>query len=109
MVASKVSIKLLKPHPKNQEYYSDLPEEKRQEINRSIEAHVIRDPLKVLSDYTVVAGHQRLRIAKELDLEKVPVVILDVTPDEAECLLIADNEERRQGRSWSKPQYPLLG
>jgi ParB family chromosome partitioning protein len=95
-VRSEIPVSLLKAHPKNQEYYSNLSDEKYQEIKRSIEAHGIRDPLKVLPDYTVVAGHQRLRIARELGLEKVPVVILDVSLEEAEYLLIADNEERRQ-------------
>lgn len=95
-MTSKVSVSILKPHPKNQEYFSDLPDEKYREIKRSIEAHGIRDPLKVLPDYTVVAGHQRLKIALDLGLRKVPVEILDVTSDEAEYLLIADNEERRQ-------------
>jgi ParB family chromosome partitioning protein len=92
-------IYLLKPHPKNTDYYDDLPDEKYQEVKRSIEAHGIRDPLKITPDYTIIAGHQRLRIAKELGIEKVPVVILDVSPEEAEYLLIADNEERRQGDS----------
>ncbi|RJX18815.1 MAG: chromosome partitioning protein ParB [Desulforudis sp.] len=93
---NEISVSLLKPHPKNQDYYDDLPDEKYQEVKRSIEAHGIRDPLKVLPDYTVVSGHQRRKIAQELGLKKVPVVILDVSPEEAEYLLIADNEERRQ-------------
>lgn len=93
---SQVSTRLLKVHPKNQEYYSDLPEEKYQEVKKSIETHGIRDPLKILPDYMIVAGHQRLRIAQELKIEKVPVIVLDITPEEAEYLLIADNEERRQ-------------
>jgi len=96
---NQVPIYLLKPHPKNTDYYDDLPVEKYREIKKSIETHGIRDPLKVTPDYTIIAGHQRLRIAKELGFEKVPVVILDVTPEESEYLLIADNEERRQGNS----------
>ncbi len=91
-----VSIQLLKIHPKNSEYYSDLSPEKYEEVKNSIRVNGIRDPLKVLPDYTIIAGHQRFKIAQELGLEKVPVVIIDVTPEEAEYLLIADNEERRQ-------------
>ncbi len=94
---NEVPINLLKPHPKNQEYYDDLTGEKYEEVRRSIVVNGIRDPLKVLPDYTVVAGHQRLRAAKELEMEKVPVVILNLSLEEAEYLLIADNEERRQG------------
>lgn len=93
---SKVNPKLLKPHPKNDEYYSPLPKEKYEEIKRSIAYNGIRDPIKVLPDYTVIAGHQRLKIALELGLKSVPVEVLDVSPEEAEYLLIADNEERRQ-------------
>ena len=91
-----IPIGLLKIHPKNSEYYSDLPPEKYEEVKNSIKVNGIRDPLKVLPDYTIIAGHQRFRIAQELGLEKVPVVIIDVSPEEAEYLLIADNEERRQ-------------
>ncbi|AEJ43694.1 ParB domain protein nuclease [Alicyclobacillus acidocaldarius subsp. acidocaldarius Tc-4-1] len=92
---SEMSIHRLKPHPKNAEYYADLTGEKYEELRRSIEAHGIRDPLKVLPDGTIIAGHQRWRVAKELGLERVPVVIYDISEQEAEYLLIADNEERR--------------
>lgn len=91
-----IPVKLLKPHPKNSVYYNDIAGEKYQEVRQSIEVNGIRDPLKILPDYTVVAGHQRLKIAKELGIDKVPVVIVDFTAQEAEYLLIADNEERRQ-------------
>lgn len=90
-----VDLNRLKPHPKNQEYFGDVQEEKYEEIKRSIEANGIRDPLKVLPDYTVIAGHQRLRIAAELGLAQVPVVVCDIPFVDAEYLLIADNEERR--------------
>ncbi|WP_369699955.1 ParB/RepB/Spo0J family partition protein [Alicyclobacillus sendaiensis] len=90
-----MSIHRLKPHPKNEEYYADLTGEKYEELKRSIEVHGIRDPLKILPDGTILAGHQRYRIAKELGIEQVPVAIYDVSPEEAEYLLIADNEERR--------------
>lgn len=90
-----VSISLLKPHPKNGEYFSAPSPEEREAIKRSIETQGIRDPLKVLPDYTVIAGHVRLEIAKELGIEKVPVEVWDVPPEEAEYLLVADNEERR--------------
>ncbi|WP_206830352.1 ParB N-terminal domain-containing protein [Alicyclobacillus fructus] len=90
-----MSIHRLKRHPKNEEYYADLTGEKYEELKRSIEVHGIRDPLKILPDGTILAGHQRYRIAKELGIEQVPVAIYDVSPEEAEYLLIADNEERR--------------
>lgn len=95
MVMNFMRVDRLKPHPRNSEFFADLSGEKYAELKRSIETHGIRDPLKILPDGTVIAGHQRLRIAKELGMEQVPVVIYDVDPLEAEYLLIADNEERR--------------
>ncbi|WP_156896877.1 ParB/RepB/Spo0J family partition protein [Desulfovirgula thermocuniculi] len=92
---SEVPVSLLKPHPKNGEYFSRPSPEKYEEIKRSVAAEGIRDPLKVTPDYMVIAGHLRLEIAKELGFEKVPVQIVDGDPEYLEYLLIADNEERR--------------
>lgn len=94
-VPSLVPVGMLKPHPKNSEYFSDPTPEKYEEIKRSIEAEGIRDPLRVTPDYTVISGHVRLKIAQELGLTHVPVEIWDVDPERAEYLMIADNEERR--------------
>ncbi len=92
---NEVPVSLLKPHPKNAEYFSSPTEEEREALKRSVAFEGIRDPLKVTPDYTVIAGHLRLEIARELGLEKVPVVIVDGDPEYLEYLLIADNEERR--------------
>ena len=94
-VQSLVPVGMLKPHPKNSDYFSDPTPEKYEEIKRSIAAEGIRDPLKVTPDYTVISGHVRLKIAQELGLTHVPVEIWDVDPERAEYLMIADNEERR--------------
>jgi ParB family chromosome partitioning protein len=94
-VSNEVPISLLKPHPKNAEYFSPPSEEEYEALKHSIASEGVRDPLKVTLDYTVVAGHVRLEIAKELGLEKVPVQIVDGDPDYLEYLLIADNDERR--------------
>ncbi|WP_342441412.1 ParB N-terminal domain-containing protein [Lysinibacillus sp. FSL K6-0075] len=67
-------------------------EEERQE---ELEANGIRDAIKCTPAFTVISGHQRLRIAKDLGLTEVPVDIIDVDEWEAEYLLIAENVERR--------------
>lgn len=97
-----VATDKLKPHPKNGFYFSDVTGEKYEEIKRSIATHGIRDPLKVTPDYTIISGHQRWRIAKDLGLTHVPVEVLDVDEREAEYLLIAENVERR-GEAESDP------
>src|SRR5690625_3491907 len=85
----------LKEHHKNGFYFTDIEGEKYEEVKRSIETHGIRDPIKCTRDYTVISGHQRLRIARDLGLEKVPYQMLDVDEETAEYLLIAENVERR--------------
>lgn len=90
-----VPVGLLKPHPRQAELFSDLDPEKRKEVKRSIAEQGIRDPIKVLPDYTIVAGHQRWQIAKELGMDQVPVEVLEILQEEGEYLLVADNTERR--------------
>lgn len=97
-MAGLVSVDLLKPHPKNGDYFEDPTPEEYEQIKHSVAEHGIRDPLKVLPDYTVVAGCLRLRVAKELGLTHVPVEILDISGEEAEYRLVADNEERHTSR-----------
>lgn len=74
-------------------------EEERQE---ELEANGIRDAIKCTPAFTVISGHQRLRIAQDLGLTEVPVEIIDVDEWEAEYMLIAENTERR-GEAESDP------
>ena len=101
-MSGKIAIEKLKPHPKNSYYFTDVDGEKYEEIKRSIATYGVRDPLKVTTSYTVVSGHQRLRIAKELGFTEIPVEIVDVDEWQAEYLLIAENVERR-GQAESDP------
>lgn len=97
-----MSIDKLKEHPKNNHYFTDIEGAKYDEVKKSIEINGIRDPIKCTTAYTVISGHQRLRIARELGFTEVPVSIVDVDEWEAEYLLIAENTERR-GQAESDP------
>lgn len=90
-----IQIDKLKPHPKNEYYFTDIEGEKYEEVRQSIETKGIREPIVITTSYTVISGHQRLRIAKDLQFTEVPVDIKDVDEWEAEYLLIAYNTERR--------------
>lgn len=74
-------------------------EEERQE---ELEANGIRDAIKCTPAFTVISGHQRLRIAQDLGLTEVPIEIIDVDEWRAEYMLIAENTERR-GEAESDP------
>tara|TARA_R100000152_G_C6772847_1_gene199953 strand:- start:936 stop:1436 length:501 start_codon:yes stop_codon:yes gene_type:complete len=45
-----------------------------------------------LADKMVIAGHTRLKAAKSLGLDKVPVRYLDIDPADAKMLALADNK-----------------
>lgn len=90
----KIEITKLKEHPKNNYYFSELDGKKYEEIKRSIAENGIRNPIKCTTSFTVISGHQRLKIAKELGMETVPVQIIDVEGEDAEYLMIEENIHR---------------
>lgn len=88
-----ISPNALKPHPRNEEFFSNAEGEDYQRLKESIQELGVLTPLRVSSDMTIVSGHQRWRAAKELGLESVPVEIDEGLRDEDEKLiqLIAAN------------------
>ncbi len=96
---NQLPIALLKPHPKNKEFFPDaLSENLWREMVEDIRENGIINPLIVAPDYTVLAGHLRLEAAKQAGLTHVPVTIRDMDPDSDKAveLLIKDNLLRRQ-------------
>jgi len=65
---------VLKPHPENKVIYEERSDE---ELMESIKKNGILQPLIVHSDYTIVSGHRRWKVALKLNMPKVPVIILD--------------------------------
>lgn len=88
-----ISPNALKPHPRNEEFFSNAEGEDYQRLKESIQELGVLTPLRVSSDMTIVSGHQRWRVAKELGLESVPVEIDEGLKNEDEKLiqLIAAN------------------
>lgn len=98
-VVTMVPVDLLKPHPKNAEFFPDpLPEDIRREMLEDIRENGIATPLILARDHTILAGHQRWEMARQLGLSHVPAIIKDIDPGspEAVALLIKDNLLRRQ-------------
>lgn len=87
----------LKDHPLNKELFDDINPAGFNSLKTDIQNNGIKTELHVLPDYTILAGHQRFKAAKELQLEKVPVKILTnlTTPEAVETYIITDNLLRR--------------
>lgn len=85
-----VSPEELIPYEKNAKAH---PIAQVEQIANSIKAFGWTQPIVVDKDNVVVIGHGRLMAAKELKLEKVPVVMRDdLSEEQVKALRIADNK-----------------
>ncbi len=69
-------IDMLKPYPRNKEFFRDLEGENYERLKQSIaEKGGLYHPILVAPDMTIVSGHQRWRAAKELGFKMVRVEV----------------------------------
>lgn len=79
----------LRPDPANPRRISD---EELESLTRSIREFGFVDPIIVRrEDKVVIGGHQRLLAARKLGLKQVPVVLVDLSQDQARLLNLALN------------------
>lgn len=88
-----LSTEILKVHPRNQEFFDDISGENYEQFKKSVKEDGIITPVIVSPDMTLIAGHQRLRACKDLNIKILPVIINDDLTDEESKLryLIASN------------------
>jgi ParB family chromosome partitioning protein len=89
-------LEQLKPNP-DQPRQTYEPE-KEEELKNSVQERGILQPLIVRpvkgGFYQIVAGERRYRAAKALNLEKVPVIIRELSNDEVPIISLAENLQR---------------
>jgi len=62
-------------------------------VARSIEEFGFKVPVVIDRDNVIVAGHTRIKAAKQLGLETVPCIVADdLTPDQIRAFRLADNK-----------------
>ena len=98
LMRQQINISVLKPHPKNNEFFDDLNGEEFERLKNSIKDEKIYTDILVSPDMTIISGHQRVRAAKELGMTLVPIKIDDDLQDENSKLraLISNNFGRRK-------------
>jgi len=94
----------LKPHPRNPRVH---PESAIEKLARSIKEFGWTNPVLVSKDGFVLAGHARLKAAKEAGIKKVPILHLNLEGKKAEAYLIADNKLQEDTR-WDIPKLKEL-
>jgi len=69
------------------------PEDKEyQDIKRSIIEFTLVEPLVINKDMTVIGGHQRLKVLKDLQYKEVPCIVVDLDKQKEKMLNIALNK-----------------
>lgn len=88
-----MSVDILKVHPRNTEFFDDISGEEYERFRESIKNEGILSPIIVAPDMTIISGHQRMKAAKDNDIEMVPIIIREDLSNESAKLkaLIAAN------------------
>lgn len=63
-----------------------------EDIKRSIQRFGFADPLVVNADMTIIGGHQRLNVAKDLGYTEVPCAVVNLSKAEERALNVALNK-----------------
>lgn len=102
-VGEYVRIDKLHPHHKNPRHNDHAVDS----IANSIKRFGFTSPIIANADQTILAGHTRWKAAKKLGLDTVPVVYVDLSPVDAELLMIADNKLGEKA-DWNTDQLSSL-
>lgn len=90
MKIEQIDIDLLKPASYNPRHIDD---DEMRSLKRSLKQFGFVDPAIIRKkDKMIIGGHQRIAAAKELGLETVPVIFMDVTANDAKLLNVALNK-----------------
>ena len=92
-MSQQININVLKPHPRNNEFFDDLSGEEFERLKNSIRDEKIYNDILVSPDMTIISGHQRVRAAKKLGMKLVPIKIDEDLQDDNSKLraLISNN------------------
>lgn len=100
---TRVSIDVLKIHPRNQEFFDDISGEDYIQFKDSIAEDGIISEIIVSPDMVILSGHQRYKAACELGFDTVPIRIReDISSEEQKLKLLLAANFGRKSNSKSK-------
>jgi hypothetical protein len=102
-----VALTALRSHPRN---YKTHPDDQLAHLQESIREHGLYRNIVVARDNTILAGHGVVAAARRMGYETVPVVRLDLAPEEPRALkvLAGDNEVMHLGERDDRALSELL-
>ena len=89
MKIKEIKINKLKPAEYNPR---QITKKQYNDLKMSIEKFGIVDPVVLNKDMTVIGGHQRLKVCKDLNHDVIPCVVLDLSKEEEKELNIRLNK-----------------
>lgn len=89
MKIKEIDINLLKPANYNPR---QITKKQFKDLKTSIQKFGLIDPIIVNKDLTVIGGHQRLMVCKDLDFKDVPCVVLNLTKEKEKELNVRLNK-----------------
>lgn len=100
VIQRKYPIADLKPYPHQKDVFANLAKMQLQELAASMDREGQKHPVEILSDGTIICGHQRTRAAKMLGWTEILAVIRDDLETQGEAAVfdhfVRDNLDRRQ-------------
>lgn len=102
-----INIKIgdLKPAKYNPRIDLKPEDKKYQDILRSVKEFGLVDPIIINSDMTVIGGHQRLKVLRDLAHKEIPCIIVDFDKSKERMLNIALN---KISGDWDRPKLKDL-
>jgi len=91
-----VPINLLIIRPNYQDFFRDIEGEDFEQLKCSIRELGLIHPIIVDQEMCVICGHQRLRAARSLGLESVPVIVHLLGEDETRVIMAIEENIRRR-------------
>jgi len=79
----------IKPYPQNAKKH---PQKQLEQIANSIKEFGFNQPLVIDKSNTIIVGHGRYEAAKLLGLKDVPVIKVNLKPEQAKAYRLADNK-----------------
>jgi len=92
MEITNIAIDKLKPAKYNPRLDLQPDDKEYQDIKRSIVEFTLVEPLVINKDMTVIGGHQRLKVLKDLQYKEVPCIVVDLDKQKEKMLNISLNK-----------------
>lgn len=92
MELKRVFISEIKPAEYNPRKWLGPEDPEYQRIKSSIETFGYVDPIILNSDYTVIGGHQRLTVLRDMGETQIEAIVIDLPKNQEKALNIALNK-----------------